>query len=206
LQTSQVLTHLLLFLSCLRTYRNPHNPGQRLRVKVPKDCFPGGTFKVSVPVKQPPADEEDDSKDHNKFPREFQELVEEYARAYDDWCSAQNEVEDKYALYKEKQKKFDALTEMFPKSLLTPVDANYMKKIVRRARQNKHKRSKTLAAKGSDEKASSEPEDNDDDDDDEEEEEEEEEKPKQPKSRKVDIPTKGTEFPTLKLNVADFAL
>jgi hypothetical protein len=126
--------------------RNPHNPGQRLRVKVPKDCF-GGTFKVTVPVKQPPPDADKDGVDHNKFSRIFQETLDDYARSFEDWCEAQSRADKKFAIHKEKQHKFDRVLKEFPTQLVTAVDDNYMKKIVRRARQNRHKRSKTAAAK-----------------------------------------------------------
>lgn len=36
---------------------------------------------------------------------------------------------------------------LFPKNLMTPIDEEYMKKLVRRARQNKSKRSKTAAVR-----------------------------------------------------------
>ena len=60
---------------------NPHIPGQRCRVKVPKGLAPGGKFVVSVPA---PA--VSDEVDHNTFSRYFQELLNEYHDAYDDWC------------------------------------------------------------------------------------------------------------------------
>eukprot|EP00934_Nitzschia_sp_Nitz4_P004285 Nitzschia sp. Nitz4//scaffold33_size148984//5131//8657//NITZ4_002909-RA/size148984-augustus-gene-0.251-mRNA-1//1//CDS//3329548370//4275//frame0 len=121
------------------TFTNPHNPGQRLRVKVPKECFPGGTFKVTVPVK-PPSKEELENTDHNKFPREFQNNLADYAQVYDRWCAAQAALDKSFALGKEKQSKFDTLIAKFPKNLLTPVDSEYVKKLLRRARQNIHKR------------------------------------------------------------------
>ena len=148
---SKSLTGVFFFLFFLEFFfvldRNPHNPGQRLRVKVPKDSYPGGTFRVTVPVKQPPPDADSDGTDHNKFSRDFQELLDDYARAYDEWCSRQAEIDKKFSVFKEKQYKFERLAKEFPPNLLTPVDANYLKKIVRRARQNKHKRIKTAAAK-----------------------------------------------------------
>ena len=166
-----------------------------MRVKVPKDCYPGGTFKVTVPVKQPTADADGDGTDHNKFSREFQELLDDYARAYDDWCQAQSEVDSKFAIYREKQQKFDRLVKEFPTNLMTPVDSNYLKKIVRRARQNKHKRFKTAALKkgpdGFDE-ASDEAQDY-------------EESPK-PEGRTVDIPGVGVDFPSMPWDSQDFAM
>lgn len=189
------------------TLRNPHNKGQRLRVKVPKDCLPGEVFKVSVPVKHDPEDESDD-KDHNTFSRELQELVDDYARVYDNWCSAQAEVDKKFALFKEKQAKFDPLVELFPKNLMTPVTVEYMKKIVRRARQNRHKRLKTASLKSETTSKDGEEVDGDESEkeemEEEEEQEDEEESPAEPQKRIVEIPTMGSEFPTLRWKEADF--
>jgi hypothetical protein len=171
-----------------------------LRVKVPKDCHPGGTFKVTVPVKQQAADDEDkDGTDHNKFPRELQELLDDFARAYDDWCQLQSEIDKAFAIYKEKQLKFDRLEKEFPTPLMTPVDSNYLKKIVRRARQNKHKRSKTAALKQKPDGDTAKDEEADP-------ESEEEEKEEEPDGRTVNIPTMGKKFPSLKYNSLDFGV
>jgi hypothetical protein len=163
-------------------------------VKVPKDCFPGGTFKVAVPVKAPSVDGDEDGADHNKFSRDFQEQLDDYARSFDDWCSAQSEVDKKFAVYREKQQKFDPLVKEFPKHLLTPVDANYLKKIVRRARQNKHKRIKTAALKQQ-ETDSVKHESSD-----------EEEEEEAPESRTVMLPTMGSMFATVKFNPKHFGM
>jgi len=160
-------------------------------------------FKVSVPVKQDPGDELDD-KDHNNFSRDFQELVDDYARGYDVWCSAQSDVDKKFALLKEKQAKFDPLVELFPKNLMTPVNVEYMKKIVRRARQNRHKREKTAALKS---ETSTKDDDDDDDNSEKEDVEEkgkEEEKAPEPQKRVVEIPTMGSVFPTVRWDEANF--
>jgi hypothetical protein len=127
----------------LRVLSNPHNPGQRLRVKVPKDSHPGSTFKVTVPVKLP---EEDEGKDRNKFPREFQDLLDDFARAYDDWLEAKNALDPDFNVWKERQNKFDKFVDEFPSNLVTPVDSAYLKQALRRFRQNKAKRDKTKAA------------------------------------------------------------
>lgn len=203
---------VLLYLSLSLFSRNPHNKSQRLRVKVPKDCFPGGTFKVSVPVKHDPAEGDGEEKDHNTFSREFQELVDDYARAHDDWCGAQAAVDKNFALLKEKQAKFDPLIALFPTNLLTPVTIEYMKKVVRRARQNRHKRKKNAAMKGD---AST--KDDDDEDGGEESDREEaggnqddaddhndDESAAEPQKRIVEIPTMGSLFPKIKFSEADF--
>lgn len=197
----------VLLLGC----RNPHNKGQRLRVKVPKDCLPGGTFKVSVPVKQDPADADGDDKDHNTFSREFQESMDDYARAHDDWCSAQAAVDKNFALFKEKQAKFDPVVALFPTNLMTPVTVEYMKKIIRRARQNRHKRKKNAALKGdSSTKGEDDDEEGIDESDKEEtgeqndEDQEDEIGAPEVKKRIVEIPTMGSKFPKVKFSEADF--
>jgi hypothetical protein len=128
------------------TFANPHVPGQKLRVKVPKNASSGSKFVVSVPV--PNAANPD--VDNNKWSREAQDLLDEYSHAYDDWCHAEaawREVDptstEKFQLHHERMNKFDQLLPFFPKDLITPIDGTYLRKVVRRARQNKHKRSKT---------------------------------------------------------------
>mmetsp|Transcript_20513 Transcript_20513/g.30831 ORF Transcript_20513/g.30831 Transcript_20513/m.30831 type:complete len:504 (+) Transcript_20513:113-1624(+) len=135
------------------TFSNPHVKGQKLRVKVPKNAKPGGKFVVSVPV---PVKANPDV-DNNKWPREAQDLLDEFSRAYDDWCHAEAawreidpSIKEKFPIHKKRMNKFDELLPVFPKDLITPIDGTYLRKVVRRARQNKHKRIKT-AQKLSDE-------------------------------------------------------
>lgn len=92
------------------------------------------------------APEDDDLKDRNKFPRDFQDCLDDYSRAYDDWLTAKHEIDANLIVWKEKQKKFDKLAKEFPANLVTVVDVNYLKNMVRRARQNRAKREKTAAA------------------------------------------------------------
>ena len=113
-----------------------------MKVTVPKQCFAGGTFKVTVPVKQ----SREGEKDGNKLPRDLQEVLDIYGKAYDEWCTAESKVDGSFETFKEKQGKFDKLASLFPKNLVTPIDPTYIKQVVRRARQNKYKRSKTAAA------------------------------------------------------------
>lgn len=94
-----------------------------------------------------PAPQVESATDNNKFTREFQELVAHFATKYDEMCSAEAELHQadpdkkgKFPLKAKKIAKFDELSKEFPPNLLTPVDAAYMKKITRRARQNKKKR------------------------------------------------------------------
>jgi hypothetical protein len=129
------------------TFANPHIPGQRLKVQVPKGTFAGETFKVTVPVPKMAPGDEDEGTDHNKFPRDLQDELDMYAREYDDYCKHEGELRhaknEEYPIHLEKRKKYDQLVKEFPKNLMTKIDQEYMKKLVRRARQNKSKRSKT---------------------------------------------------------------
>jgi hypothetical protein len=133
------------------TFANPHVPGQKLKVKVPPNTKPGDSFKVTVPK---PAEEEDadenPGKDHNKISRDFYDKLEDYARTYDEWCDAEGQYrkaigEKGFTPHFAKREKFEKLISEFPKDMKTPVDKDYLKKILRRARQNKHKREQTLA-------------------------------------------------------------
>jgi hypothetical protein len=65
-------------------FSNPHIPGQRLQVKVPKGLSAGGKFIVSVPA---PAVSDDT--DANVWTRDFQELVADFSSIYDEWCHAE---------------------------------------------------------------------------------------------------------------------
>ena len=130
-------------------FENPHVKGQRLKVKIPKNTQPGGIFKVTVPVPKDTSDNDDDGEtDHNRWSRELYESLSDYAYHYDVWVDAVAErhvaMNNKdFSGHFEKRKKFDQLVYEFPKDLKTPVDKAYMQKILRRARQNKHKRDKT---------------------------------------------------------------
>jgi len=189
------------------TFANPHNPGQKLRVKVPKDCFPGGTFKVTVPVKHRPGDAENE-KDRNKLPRDLQEALDIFGKAYDEWCTAQSKVDNSFETFKEKQGKFDKLAKLFPKHLVTPIDSNYLKQVVRRARQNKYKRSKTAAAKNEKETVKEETivENEIDEGSTKEDSQEEEDSVGPKKHRIVNIPSTGVIFVNKKFSGGDFVL
>jgi phage-related minor tail protein len=184
-----------------------------LRVKVPKDCFPGGTFKVTVPVKHRPGDS--DQKDGNKLPRDLQEALDVFGKAYDEWCTAQSKVDSSFETFKQKQGKFDKLAKLFPKNLVTPIDSNYLKQVVRRARQNKYKRSKTAAAAAArensatkeEEQAAAAAEKNEvEEESAKEESDEEEESVAEPpkKHRVVNIPTTGSNYLPQTFSAADF--
>jgi hypothetical protein len=123
-------------------FANPHVPGQMLKAAVPKGKGAGDKFDVKVPA--PVVSE---AGDKNKFSREFQELAAEFSSKYDEWCHAEAdyhaadpEQKGKFPLKSKKVSKFEEVIKAFPSNLVTPVDEDYMKKIVRRARQNRKKR------------------------------------------------------------------
>jgi hypothetical protein len=128
------------------TFANPHNPNQKLRVKIPPNTEPGKAFKVSVP--KPPDEDEDDldpKKDYNKLTREFYELLDDYARSFDDWCDAEGEYQEAlgkkyFPVHFTKREKWDKFSTAVPKDLKTPLNKPYLQKLQRRARQLKHKR------------------------------------------------------------------
>ena len=141
----------------------------------------------------------------------MQEALDVHGKAYDEWCTAQSKVDSSFETFKEKQAKFDKLAALFPKNLVTPIDSTYLKQVVRRARQNKYKRSKTAAAAAAREQESakkSEPEPVAESEEGEEEEEEEEEPAPERKQRIVHMPARGSSFKNTKWSraVGDFTL
>ena len=97
----------------------------------------------------------------------------------------------------ERLKKFDELLKEFPKDLAHPIDASYLRKVVRRARQNSSKRRKVAM-----EKKPTIPTD----------------EPKKKKRKKshhdsnapdskitLNVPVRGQIFPPISFNKADFA-
>ena len=145
-------------------------------------------------------------KDMNKLPRNLQEALDVFGKAYDEWCTAQSKIDSSFETFKEKQGKFDKLAKLFPTNLVTPIDAIYLKQVVRRARQNKYKRSKTAAAKSEKEQALKEEEIPVERASEEGEESEEEEEPELPpkKYRIINLPTKGSTFLRMELSKEDF--
>ena len=63
-------------------------------------------------------------------------------------------ITEKFQLHHERMNKFAAIIKVFPSDLVTPIDATYLRKVVRRARQNKHKRNKTARMYAENEAAS----------------------------------------------------
>lgn len=99
----------------------------------------------------------------------------------------------------EKLKKFDDMLEEFPKNLATPIDASYLRKIVRMERSNKQKRENTRQRK---EKRKS-GESGDADSISTIKAVTAQQKP-QPHDGTVHIPSQGTEFPTIVFDTKDF--
>ena len=221
-------------IACLLYSRNPHIPGQRLRVQVPKGTFAGETFKVTVPVPKPSAGDDGDGTDHNKFPRDLQDELDMYAREFDTFCKHEGDYrhakDEEYPIHLEKRKKYDQVVSIFPKNLMTPIDSEYMKKLVRRARQNKSKRTKSAAVRRQSgdaaaaspaasptptpqpDKASSSPQptlqppsDNEQEAADQSgAEEEEPPAPDEPTHRTIEVPRRGLSFPEVQFKTMDF--
>lgn len=175
---------------------------------------------MTVPVKQPDGDSDIDN---NKIPRELQDVLDDYARAYDEWCTAQSKVDTSFETFKEKQGKYDKVAKEFPTNLVTLVTGDYLKQVVRRCRQNKYKRGKTAAARQQprstpvvkeEKTVNSEEEDGEEEEEEEEgeanggdeEEEEEEDREDKPRERIVHIPAMGRVFPSRVWDTQDFTI
>mmetsp|Transcript_37369 Transcript_37369/g.55018 ORF Transcript_37369/g.55018 Transcript_37369/m.55018 type:complete len:650 (+) Transcript_37369:159-2108(+) len=133
------------------TFSNPRKPGQRLKVLIPANSTPGGKFVVSVPAPELTTPEHPEG---NNFTRDAKDAFDAYSRAYDDWIDSEAKFRHHspstsnipYKPNNERLKKFDEILEEFPSDLATPIDAAYLRKVVRRARQNTSKRKKSAAA------------------------------------------------------------
>ena len=172
------------------TFSNPHVPGQKLRVKVPKNAVTGGKFVVSVPVPQT-----DDGVDRNKFGRQLQEALSSFSQTYDEWCTAQaiykESINEKFHAHHERMNKFNELMKVFPKDLMTIVDGPYLRKIVRRARQAAAKRANKEGVIP--ERIESAVE-----------QEQEEEEQTNPKQYTIVVPGKGKYFKQIRINLDHF--
>lgn len=160
-----------------------------------------------MPLPKEQIDESADT-DSNRFSRDFQELADDYARAYDHWCNTQAETDQSFSLLKEKRQKWDNVIKLFPKDLLTPIDIEYMSKITRRARQNRKKRQKTAESSsllglsvGSLKSVERTADDKHAEDADS---KEEDDTPSAPQKRIVNIPRMGSAFPTVVYRLSDF--
>jgi len=139
------------------SFTNPRISGQRLRVKIPDNYHAGSKFHVTVPTRSSEETKQSNSSsnaiDANNFPRDCKDVLDDYSRAYDEWIDAESRFRDnipsndRYKPSNEKMKKFDKLLDYFPTELVTPIDAAYLRKVVRRARQNSMKRKISLDRK-----------------------------------------------------------
>lgn len=136
------------------SFNNPHDPSQKLQVLIPDKYEAGETFKVSVPM---PTVTKTSSNAENKFSKESINALDEYSLVYDEWCISEAKYRDllppkkkvtEFKVGTERLKKYDAMLEEFPKNLETPIDAPFLRKVVRRKRQNENKRMKLLEESG----------------------------------------------------------
>jgi len=174
------------------TFSNPHFPSQKLKVKIPENSKPGKSFKVSVPM---PKVSKSPSNSQNKFTKSVTNALDEYSKAYDDWCQAEAKHRtlqpkrrggkiEQFKAGVERLKKYDEMLEEFPNNLVNPIDAIFIRKLVRRTRQNEKKRMKAIASTG-----------------------DVSESPKKNKVNKVitlAVPGKGVTFPSVPFNDIDF--
>merc|ERR1740139_694642 len=133
------------------TFTNPANPAQKLRVAIPPG-FDGSRISVNVPGPGGTAAGAGalaTAKARKMtFSNETREALDTFSRTYDDWVDAEARHQDLAAEggvgFKVKVKKMDKFDEPvaseFPKDLATPVDASFLRLLVRRTRQNRQKR------------------------------------------------------------------
>lgn len=174
------------------TFSNPHFPSQKLKVQIPENSKPGKSFKVSVPM---PKVSKSSSNSPNKFTKSVTNALDEYSKAYDDWCQAEAKHRslqpqkrggkiEQFKAGVERLKKYDEMLEEFPKNLVNPIDAIFIRKLVRRTRQNANKRMKALAATGDVSESAK--------------------KSKASKMMTLVVPGKGLTFPSVLFNDVDF--
>jgi len=134
------------------SFANPHIPGQRLQVTIPKGKSSNESFNVTVPLPSIKSG----SKSENKFTKECIDALDKYSSAYDDWLQAEanhrelvgktpKKGKDAFKVGVERLKKFDAMiTAAFPKNLETPIEAAFLRLLVRRKRQSQSKKLKVV--------------------------------------------------------------
>ena len=170
------------------SFSNPHIPGQRLEVQVPDGKSGGEVFLVSVPM--PVVLKSNTSE--NKLSKELVAALDAYSTVYDDWVKAEatfkqntSKKGDSYKAGAERLKKYDEMIKVFPRDLETPIDAAYLRLLVRRKRQNQSKKVKGPVSSPSKSPAK---------------------KSAKAVSRviKITIPSKGRTFPSIVYNKTDF--
>mmetsp|Transcript_3944 Transcript_3944/g.5143 ORF Transcript_3944/g.5143 Transcript_3944/m.5143 type:complete len:701 (+) Transcript_3944:204-2306(+) len=134
------------------SFNNPHDPSQKLQVLIPNNVGVSDTFKVSVPM---PAIKSTNAE--NKFSKECITVLDEYSTVFDEWCQAEAKYRDmlptkkkgtEFKVGTERLKKYDQMIEEFPNNLQTPIDAPFLRKVVRRKRQNENKKLKLMEESG----------------------------------------------------------
>mmetsp|Transcript_16727 Transcript_16727/g.31696 ORF Transcript_16727/g.31696 Transcript_16727/m.31696 type:complete len:585 (+) Transcript_16727:80-1834(+) len=124
---------------------NPHIPGQKLKVKIPKNKVPGDKFTVAVPLPEV----ESSSTAENKLSKECIDALDKYSMTFDDWCQAEAKYKslvpkkkgsEKFKVGVERLKKFDKLVSAFPNNLEVPIEPAFLRLLVRRKRQSQSKR------------------------------------------------------------------
>merc|ERR1712194_29845 len=132
------------------SFDNPHIPNQRLKVNIPLSAKGATKFVAIVPKPGTPS-----TRDENKFPKEYRDLLDDYTRSYDGWVDAEIRYRTdmncvgSFKPGNGKMKKFDAILKLFPNNSLlrTPIDGPYLRKVVRKVRQNSSKRRQFNIAK-----------------------------------------------------------
>ena len=172
------------------SFSNPHIPGQRLEAKVPDGKSAGEVFIVSVPM---PAVLKSDTSE-NKLSKELVAALDAYSSVYDNWVQAEavfkqmtSKKGDNYKPGVERLKKYDEMIKVFPKDLETPIDAAYLRLLVRRKRQNQNKKVKGPGSQSPSKTPTK--------------------KPAVIASKKlieITIPSKGQKFPSIVYKLSDF--
>ena len=164
---------------------NPHIPGQKLKLVIPSSKIPGDKFTVMVPLPEviPSA-----GKIENKPSKEFIVAIDKYSAAFDEWCTAEGKYkalkgDTKYKIGAERLKKYDKMIPAFPKNLEVPIEASFLRLLVRRKRQNQSKR-KSVGSEASPVKS----------------------KKATKITQEIEVPIASTKFPTIKYNKDDFVI
>lgn len=63
-------------------FNNPRDPNQRLKVTIPSNAIPGGSFMVSLPVPKVVITDMEE----NNFSKGAREALHDYSKAYDTWA------------------------------------------------------------------------------------------------------------------------
>lgn len=163
---------------------NPHIPGQKLKLVIPSSKIPGDKFTVMVPLPEVVGT----GKIENKPSKEFIIAIDKYSTVFDEWCTAEGKYkalkgDTKYKIGAERLKKYDKMIPAFPKNLEVPIEASFLRLLVRRKRQNQSKR-KSVGSEASPVKS----------------------KKVVKTTQEIEVPIASTKFPTIKYNKDDFVI